>query len=254
MPLDKIPKSFGLKEMKKGYFPHLYNTQEMNNLEGSKFLPHLPPIKFYDVDNMNMKKQEQFLIWYENNKHKSFDFYQELLEYCRSDVDILLNACWKFRQLYIESTGPNNPIDPFDYITITSLCMGTFRAKFLPEKWKILTKSNAQEGCSHNNWECLCKWNEGRKLHGDAPIEMLHSDGTWSVPVDDLIRRFVNSPIGLLPSHGYVRRDNYSQQAMQWILNEESKMQQFDKNLKIRHAKCFLGEKHVTYRDEFGRI
>ena len=39
--------------------------------------------------------------------------------------------------------GPNNPIDPFDYITITSLCMGTFRAKFLPEKWKILTKSKA---------------------------------------------------------------------------------------------------------------
>ena len=56
-----------------------------------------------------------------------------------------------------------------------------------------------QEGCSHNNWECLCKWNEGRKLHGDAPIEMLHSDGTWSVPVDDLICRFINSPLGLLP-------------------------------------------------------
>ena len=35
MPLDKLPKSYGLKEMKKGYFPHLYNTQEMNDLEGS---------------------------------------------------------------------------------------------------------------------------------------------------------------------------------------------------------------------------
>ena len=81
MPLDKLPKSFGLKVMKKGYFPHLYNTQKMNNLEGSKFLPHLLPIKFYNVGNMNMEKQEQFLIWYENNKHKCFDSYQELLEY-----------------------------------------------------------------------------------------------------------------------------------------------------------------------------
>ena len=54
----------------------------MNNLEGSKFLPHLPPIKFYNVDNMNMEKWEQFLIWYENNRHKCFDFYKELLEYC----------------------------------------------------------------------------------------------------------------------------------------------------------------------------
>ena len=60
MPLDKLPKSFGLKEMKKGYFPHLYNTQQMNNLEGSKFLPHLPPLKFYNVDNMNIENLNSF--------------------------------------------------------------------------------------------------------------------------------------------------------------------------------------------------
>ena len=78
--------------------------------------------------------------------------------------------------------GPNNPIDPFDCITIASLCMGTFHAKFLPEKWKM--QSKAREGCSHNNWECLYEWNEGPKLYGDAPVEMLHSDGTWAVPID----------------------------------------------------------------------
>ena len=47
--------------------------------------------------------------------------------------------------------GPDNPIGPFDYITIASLCIGMFQAKFLPEKWKILTKSKAREGCLHNN-------------------------------------------------------------------------------------------------------
>ena len=104
----------------------MYNTQQMNNLEGSKFLPHLPPLEFYNVDNMNIEKHQQFLIWYENNKHKCFCFYEELLKYCRSDVDILLNACWKFRQLYMESMGSNNHMDPFDYITIASLCMGMF--------------------------------------------------------------------------------------------------------------------------------
>ena len=57
-------------------------------------------------------------MWYENNKHKCFNFYEELLKYCRSDVDILLNACWKFRKLYMESTGPDNPIDPL--ITLPS--------------------------------------------------------------------------------------------------------------------------------------
>ena len=62
-----------------------------------------------------------------------------------------------------------------------------------------MTKSKAQEGCSHNNWECLCKWDEGHKLYGDAPIEMLHDDGMWAVPVDDLICQFISSPIALLP-------------------------------------------------------
>ena len=50
---------------------------------------------------------------------------------------------------------------------------------------------------------------------------MLHSDGTWAVLVDDLICQFISLPIALLPVHRYERRDNYSQQAMQWILSEE---------------------------------
>ena len=154
----------------------------------------------------------------------------------------------------MESTGPDNPIDPFDYISIASLCMGMFQAKFLPKKWKILIKSKAREGCLHINWECLCEWNKGCKLYGNAPLEMLHSDGTWAVPVGDLICQFVSSLIALLPIHRYMRRDNHSQQAMQWILSDESKMQQVDKIFKIRHAKSFLREKCVMYRDEFGRL
>ena len=117
-----------------------------------------------------------------------------------------------------------------------------------------MTKSKAQEGCSHNNWECICEWDEGCKLYGDAPNEMLQSEGMWEVPVDDLICQFISFLIALLPTHRYVRRDNYSQQAMQWILSEESKMQRVDKNLKIRHAKSFLCEKCIAYRDELGRL
>ena len=51
----------------------------------------------------------------------------------------------------------------------------------------MLTKSKAWEGCSYNNWECLCEWKEGCKLYGNAPLEMLQSDGTWAVPIVDLI-------------------------------------------------------------------
>ena len=38
MLLSQLPKSFGLVEMNKGYFPHLYNTQENNMLESKKHL------------------------------------------------------------------------------------------------------------------------------------------------------------------------------------------------------------------------
>ena len=45
-------------------------------------LPESFPLEVYDADHMNIEKCEQFLIWYENNKHKCFDFYEELLKYC----------------------------------------------------------------------------------------------------------------------------------------------------------------------------
>ena len=83
---------------------------------------------------MNIEKRQQFLIWYENNKHKCFDFYEELLKYCQSNVDILLNACWKFRQLYMESMGPDNSIDPFDYITIASIMYRNVSSKIFTQK------------------------------------------------------------------------------------------------------------------------
>ena len=57
----------------------------------------------------------------------------------------------------------------------------------------------------HNNWKCLYEWNEGCKLYGDAPVEMLHSEGMWAVPIDDLICQFVSSPIALLPVHRYMK-------------------------------------------------
>ena len=38
MPLANCPKNFGLTELKKGYFPHFYNTKEHQ----SDVLPHLP--------------------------------------------------------------------------------------------------------------------------------------------------------------------------------------------------------------------
>ena len=63
-----------------------------------------------------------------------FDSKEELIAYCRSDVDILRRCCTKFRKMFMQITCGRNDdgIDPFkSCITIASACMKTYRRKFL---------------------------------------------------------------------------------------------------------------------------
>ncbi len=247
MPLSELPRSFGLDEMKKGFFPHLYNTVETEADSEMWVLPTLPPAHYYDADSMKEDRRTEFLTWYGENRDKAFDFHRDLLAYCRSDVDILLNACWKFRTLVMTITGPQHPVDPFNYITIASLCMGIYRSKFLPEKWQALLRQNAIPGCGHE-WECACRWTEARKLHGDAPVQVLTGKGEWR-RADSVCEKFVSSPLGVLPPHGYARRDNYSKQSLQWIywFEHQYRMRPGQADLSVRHARSPLGEAEVVY-------
>ena len=101
MPLAQLPKSFGLEELKKGFFPHFFNTPD--NQED--ILLNLPDMKYYDPDSMSKERRKEFMEWYEIHKHNTFGFQKEMQEYCISDVDILLQACWKFRQLLKTKLG-----------------------------------------------------------------------------------------------------------------------------------------------------
>lgn len=128
MPLKTLPKTFGLSELKKGYFPHFFNRQENQSYVGP-----LPPIENYDPDGMSSKERQEFLRWYEEMKHNdfTFDFQKEIVEYCRSDVDILRRCCLEFKQLMEETCN----LDPFKYcITIASACNYVFRQEFLEEE------------------------------------------------------------------------------------------------------------------------
>ena len=235
MPLSQLPKSFGLVEMKKGYFPYLYNTQE-----NKKHLMRLPDSSYYDVNNMHKEARDKFLQWYEIHRQDHFDMDREFSEYCRSDVDILLNVCWKFRKLFMDITGPHHPINHFDYITIASLCMGTFCAKFLHKEWVVLYKEDVQDKCMHRIWDCKCPWVKARTLYRDAPIKVYMGDGSWAqVDWQEVVTHwFVKSPIGLISPHSYARRDNYSMHTMEWIPLEEKVLQErtVNEGLRIQHA------------------
>ena len=93
MPLENFTKTFGLTELKKGYFPHTSNREENQDYEGS-----IPELKFSETDCMNTKKKVAVEKWHAEEVAKSdvWNFKKELLEYCESDVKLLKEGCLKF--------------------------------------------------------------------------------------------------------------------------------------------------------------
>ncbi|KAL5018216.1 hypothetical protein ScPMuIL_003938 [Solemya velum] len=184
MKLSQLPISFGLAELKKGWFPHFFNTRE-----NQEYIGPYPSSHYYGVDYMGAKEREAFLDWHGGLQGQIFDFRREILEYCRSDVDILRKACLKFRNLLRKATGRYEEvvnakgtveqqiveaIDPFDYITIASVCMGVFRTKFMEETWKV--KLDGYD-----------EWKPAKLRDGTLSIMM---DGQW-VSEGDLTKRTV---------------------------------------------------------------
>ena len=261
MPLAKFPKCFELKELKKGFFPHYFNLPENQK----SVLSQLPDVHYYDPDSMSNDRREEFLKWYEEHKLNIFDFAKEIHEYCLSDVKILMEGCMNFRKLVMNITGEeilelneedmifekviHNSVDPFSFLTIASVCMGIFRAKYLPEKWKVLTlQEHLKNAHCHHEWNCRCSWLEGRKVNATAPLEVL-VDGVWTADHEVSIRKsiFVSSPIALIPPHGYNNLDNHSKQSLEWLSVVERNYEKKGCKINIQHARSKGGEKVVQY-------
>ena len=140
--LSNFPKTFGFTEMKKGYFPHLFNTPQ-----NQKYIGEIPDISNYNPNQMSSKDRDTFLKWHKSRVDEGFlfDFFSELLEYCRSDVDILKRGMKSYRQLFLDVCN----IDPLRYITIAGDVMAIFREKFIHRNEIAIVKdTNAQENYS----------------------------------------------------------------------------------------------------------
>jgi hypothetical protein len=126
-PLKDLPKMFGIKELKKGWFPHYFNKNCNQNYVG----PY-PTKNLYGFAQMKAKEREEFIKWHDLKlkNQEVFDFKKEMQAYCESDVDILRRCCLKFREEYLSIAN----IDPFRYMTIASVCMAIYRDKCMPEK------------------------------------------------------------------------------------------------------------------------
>lgn len=126
MGLDKFAKTFNLKELKKGYFCHLFNKPKNINYIGA-----IPSKKYFEPQLFNDEKLKAFNKWYEEQHNHEYNFRKELLEYCRSDVLLLKEGILAFRKIILDKTN----IDPYEEsITLSSLAHLIYRTNMMPEK------------------------------------------------------------------------------------------------------------------------
>lgn len=96
MSLAAFSSTFNITEVKKGYFPHFFNTLDNQNYIGT-----YPEAQFYGEKYMIEEKRKTFFEWYNKVKDSVFDFQRELFDYCESDVDLLAKGCLAFRRIII---------------------------------------------------------------------------------------------------------------------------------------------------------
>ena len=113
MPLSAFPKTFGLTELHKGYFPHKFNHPDHQNYVGP-----IPALDYYMPETMSPEGKQALETWHQEQRDQVFDFRKELVKYCQSDVRLLKQGCLTFKRLFETLTGFN----PFDHITIASAC------------------------------------------------------------------------------------------------------------------------------------
>lgn len=174
---------------------------------------------------MSDKDRSEFLTWYQSkiNNNDQFDFAKEIVEYCRSDVKILRQACLKFRDILMEITGKgdfdlndegniehhlNGSVDPFKYITIASVCMAVFKSTFLKEDMRVKFRHHDE-------------WVEGRRSDGEVRVNMPGRGwvNTRSLQDHDFFveeEEYVGSPIAQVPSAGY-HCDQFSKASTRWL-------------------------------------
>ena len=153
IPLCDFPKTFGITELKKGFFPHKFNKQENFSYIGTT-----PDKSFYGVEHFSNKKLEEFNIWYESVKDQVFDFKKEILEYCRDDTDLLMKGILAFKNLILDitKTATLEGIEPFETsLTLAGLCQFIFRRNFLKPKILPFIPEFGYKNHSNNSIEWL---------------------------------------------------------------------------------------------------
>lgn len=125
MPLERLPSTFNLTEVHKGFFVYSWIREDKYDYVG----PY-PPAEDYHPERMNEKRRNEFLAWHKEKVESGaiFDFQKEFSAYLKSDVQVLTESLEKFGSEMMELTGMN-PIT--ECVTIASTAFKVWQKMFL---------------------------------------------------------------------------------------------------------------------------
>jgi len=180
MPLSAFPKTFGLTELKKGYFPHKFNLPEHQTYVGI-----VPALDYYMPETMSPEGKQALEKWLQEQRDKEvvFDFQKELVEYCESDVRLLKQGCLTFKRLFESLTGFN----PFDQITIASACNRDLRMnRMIPNSiasepingWK----NRINQSKVAVEWLTWCDHQQQQHSLASSGIQHVRNAGKYRIP------------------------------------------------------------------------
>ena len=106
-PLKRLSTTYNIDTLK-GFFPHFFNTEENQNYIGK-----VPSEDMFGVKNMDSATySKEFKPWYKQvtaNNKQDWNFREEMIKYCRADVELLSKAVLRFRDMFKQKLD----IDPF---------------------------------------------------------------------------------------------------------------------------------------------
>lgn len=110
--------------MKKGYFPHLFNS-----IENYDYNSGIPDKKYFDLP-FTVSSQadlDTFNSWYDQQLDKPWNFWDELISYCVNDVEILGRVVEKYHRILCDKFGMSpwfNPTAPgyIHEVSVRKLC------------------------------------------------------------------------------------------------------------------------------------
>ena len=85
--------------LRKGHFPHLFNS-----IENYNYIGQLPDKKYFDLSFMikNKAQLEEFNAWYAERSLFPWSFKEELVEYCKNDVLILAELMKAYHDILVD--------------------------------------------------------------------------------------------------------------------------------------------------------